>query len=83
VTSAGKSFEGRIAQEDDEKIVLHTADALAAPLTVLKAEIDERRPSTKSTMPEGLLDTLQRPEILDLLAYLVADGNPKHAAFAK
>ena len=34
-------------------------------------------------MPTGLLDTLQKSEILDLLAYLIADANAKHPAFAE
>jgi hypothetical protein len=83
VTSGGQSLEGRIGQEDDQKLVLHTADSLAAPVTVRKDKIDERYLSTKSTMPERLLSTLQKSEILDLLAYLIADANPKHPAFAK
>ncbi len=83
VTSGGKSFEGHIVHEDDEKLVLHTADSVAAPVTVLKSEIDERYLSKKSTMPAGLLNTLQRSEILDLLAYVISDANPQNPAFAK
>jgi putative heme-binding domain-containing protein len=83
VTSDGQSIQGRISSEDDETLVLHTADALADPLTVLKADIDERYPSTTSTMPDGLLDTLQKSEILDLLAYLIADANPERPDEAK
>jgi hypothetical protein len=53
------------------------------PVTVLKFRIDERYLSTTSTMPEGLLDTVQKAEILDLLAYLVADANPQHPSFVE
>jgi putative heme-binding domain-containing protein len=73
VTSDGRTFEGRVGQEDDQKLVLHTADALAEPVTLLKNEIDERYLSTTSTMPDRLLDTLETSEILDLLVYLIAD----------
>jgi putative heme-binding domain-containing protein len=83
VTSDGQSFQGRISREDDQTLVLHTADALAAPVTVLKRDIDERYLSTTSTMPDGLLDTLQKSEILDLLAYIIADANPEQAADAE
>jgi putative heme-binding domain-containing protein len=83
VTSAGKSHQGRIGQEDDQKLVLHTADALADPVTVLKDEIDERHLSSLSTMPDHLVDTLHQSEILDLLAFLIADGDPHHPAFAE
>jgi hypothetical protein len=32
-------------------------------------------------MPKGLLDKLTREEILDLLAYIVARGDPHHRLF--
>jgi hypothetical protein len=32
-------------------------------------------------MPKGLLDKLTKEEILDLIAYIVAKGNEKHALF--
>jgi uncharacterized repeat protein (TIGR03806 family) len=83
VTSSGKYLEGRIGHEDDQKLVLHTADALAAPATISKDEIAERKLSTTSTMPTRLLNTLEKSEILDLLAYVISDANPKHPAFAK
>jgi putative heme-binding domain-containing protein len=83
VTSDGKSIEGRIGQEDDQKLVLHTADFFAVPVTVRKEDIEERKLSTKSTMPGRLLNAVEKSEILDLLAYLVADGDQKHPAFAK
>jgi len=39
-------------------------------------EIVERRPHALSRMPAGLLDTLEREEVLDLLAYLL-QGAPQ------
>lgn len=33
-------------------------------------------------MPTVLLVTLSREEVLDLLAYIVSLGNPKHKAFS-
>ncbi|HAB19440.1 MAG TPA: hypothetical protein DCE44_23790, partial [Verrucomicrobiales bacterium] len=50
---------------------------------VLKVDVKDRAASPISPMPEGLLSSFQREEILDLLAYLLADGNPKAAAFKK
>jgi hypothetical protein len=83
MTSAGKTFEGRIGEEDAKNLVLHTADSFGSPVTIPKDEIDERKLSTISTMPARLLNTVEKSVILDLLAYLVADANPKHPAFAK
>jgi hypothetical protein len=34
-------------------------------------------------MPKGLLDRLTREEILDLVAYIVARGDEKHAVFGE
>jgi hypothetical protein len=33
-------------------------------------------------MPAGILNTLPEPRILDLLAYLISDGNSNHEASA-
>jgi uncharacterized repeat protein (TIGR03806 family) len=83
VRSDGQSLQGRVGQEDDLRLVLHTADALAEPVAVLKADIDERYLSSTSTMPDGLLNTLEKSEILDLLAYLTADANEQRATDAE
>jgi len=34
-------------------------------------------------MPSGLVDVLTRQQILDLLAYLQAGGNPRHPLYGK
>jgi putative heme-binding domain-containing protein len=39
--------------------------------------------SKVSPMPEGLLNMLQKEEILDLVAYVLSGGDPKNPAFAK
>ena len=51
------------------------------------ANVDARKvksivPSKVSPMPEGLLNMLKPEEVLDLLAYLLSGGDPKHAVFA-
>ena len=44
---------------------------------------EPRTPETGHTslMPSGLLNSLNKEQILDLLAYLLAEGDEKHAAF--
>jgi hypothetical protein len=32
-------------------------------------------------MPTGIINTLSEAQVLDLLAYLIADGDPEHATF--
>jgi hypothetical protein len=39
------------------------------------------QPSKISMMPPGLVNMLKEDDILDLLAYLLSKGDPKHAFF--
>jgi putative heme-binding domain-containing protein len=48
-------------------------------ISVKKVEAMER--SKVSMMPTGLLDMLHEEEILDLMAYLLSRGDPKHGMF--
>jgi hypothetical protein len=34
-------------------------------------------------MPAGLINTLNKDELLDLMAYLMSSGNPNYKAFRK
>ena len=50
--------------------------------TRLEIAVDSTlRETVASPMPRGLLDTAELDEILDLLAYLVAAGDPNDAVF--
>ena len=71
-TADGEVLQGRIQSETNEDIVLLGRESFAKPQRVLKAEIEERTLSRLSMMPEGTIDHLQRDEILDLLAYILA-----------
>ena len=46
-----------------------------------KKEIETRRPSPVSIMPAAILNPLDKEQILDLLAYLLATGKANHPAF--
>jgi putative heme-binding domain-containing protein len=75
-------FRGMIVKKDAETIQL--AENLAEPdktITIKKADISRVTPSDVSPMPTGLLVTLSKEEILDLLAFVASQGNAKHAAF--
>jgi putative heme-binding domain-containing protein len=78
ITNAGKVYEGQVIFGGDYRSpVLRIAiDPLApARLTeILKADIESSQPSPQSFMPEGLLDTFEKDEVLDLLAYLRSGG---------
>ena len=82
LTDAGKIFTGLLAKEDD--VSLHLLPNPLQPeqiTTIPKDDIEEANVSTQSTMPTGLLMTLTREEILDLLAFLEAGGNPEQDYF--
>ena len=71
-----------LAKEDD--VSLHLLPNPLQPeqiTTIPKDDIEEANVSTQSTMPTGLLMTLTREEILDLLAFLEAGGNPEQDYF--
>lgn len=43
--------------------------------SVRQSEIEEMQPSKTSMMPQGLLDTMNESEVLDLLAFLLSRGD--------
>ncbi len=73
---------GLIVEETPEVVkVVENPLASTAPKVLKKTEIAGRKKSPTSIMPKGLLDKLTREEILDLLAYIAAGGDPKHPLF--
>ncbi|MBL8817791.1 MAG: c-type cytochrome [Planctomyces sp.] len=82
VLNSGKTINGLIVEETgtDVKVI----DNPAAPektVTISKADVEERQVSDVSIMPKGVLNKLTREEIFDLLAYVIAGGDPKHKMF--
>jgi putative heme-binding domain-containing protein len=65
----GRVVNGIVRREDDKTVTLQTPNDLVA---IPKDEIDERRQSAVSLMPEGLLDKLTADEVRDLVAYLAS-----------
>ena len=81
----GKLHSGVVVFED-EQILRLSANPLDKNVKVVeidKQDIDEREESKVSIMPEGLLNTMTRNEILDLLAYIISGANPEHPAYRK
>jgi putative heme-binding domain-containing protein len=76
-------YKGMIVKREAESIQL--AENLQEPdktIPIRKGDISRMTPSDVSPMPTGLLVTLSRDEVLDLLAFIVSQGNAKHRAFA-
>ena len=71
---SGKVVSGLIVEETDDQLTVRTNPLEAGgeePLVIKTDDIDERLPSRVSLMPQGLLNTMSREEILDLLGYII------------
>lgn len=77
----GRSLNGNIVSEDKTSLTLVTGPPQVKEQKVLKSAIEFRRSSPVSIMPADLLNTLDKEQILDLLAYVLSGGNAKDAAF--
>lgn len=80
VLEDGKSHVGVIASENAATLTL-LAGSPPKKLEIPKKSIDDRANSPLSIMPANLLNTLDKEQILDLLAYVLAAGDSKDAAF--
>jgi putative heme-binding domain-containing protein len=81
-TGKGELVTGVIIAQDNKTLKLVTNPALP-PRELALDDIAEKRESKISLMPQGLLVTLDREEILDLLAYIASGADPEHPAFVR
>lgn len=82
ITLDGKIYQGRILEQNANQLTVATdPKAPSAVIEIKVGDVDEIYPSKTSMMPIGLLNTLTREEILDLLAYIQSGGDPEHALF--
>ena len=82
VTSDGKTIVGKVANLMGDKYMVITNMLDPGKLTdVNRRMIEDQHPSPVSMMPAALLNTLNRDEILDLLAYLRSGGDSQHEVF--
>ncbi|HCK15144.1 TPA: hypothetical protein DHW51_13560, partial [Candidatus Poribacteria bacterium] len=68
VTTEGVMHTGILKSASVEEIVLSSTDGAIVKIAV--DEIDQRRASQVSVMPEGIEDLISKQEFLDLIAYL-------------
>jgi putative heme-binding domain-containing protein len=79
---SGQVITGLILEENGQTMkVIENPLARTAPVVLKKADIATRTKSPTSIMPKGLLDTLTRDEILDLIAYVMSGGDAAHKVF--
>ena len=77
----GDDVSGMVEREADNKLFVRPSPLEEKLIEVAVTNIRERRLSEVSPMPSGLLNGLRLEQILDLLAYLEAAGDPKHRNF--
>jgi putative heme-binding domain-containing protein len=70
-TTAGRVINGIVIKDLDKTITIQTQNE---QITLPKSEIQERKKSQLSMMPEGLLAPLSDVEVRDLIAYLGGPG---------
>ena len=68
VTNAGRVLNGVIGEEDATRVVLKTVEQ--PRVVILKSDIDTRKVSDKSMMPEGQFGKMKPQELIDLIRYL-------------
>ena len=80
----GSTVVGRVIVEENGKLFIMTS-ALApdAQTAVDAVNIKHRAPFNVSMMPPGLINGLNKDELLDLIAYIQSAGNPGDKVFVK
>jgi putative heme-binding domain-containing protein len=82
MTTSGKILDGRILEENADRIVLQPNPLQPEKIEIKKANIDKRAASKVSPMPPGLVNNFTKEEILDLLAFIESAGRKDSPAFA-
>ncbi len=78
----GDRIFGLVANKTKDYVEIVTG-ATTPPIRIKTADIDTQRVTKQSIMPTGLLNTLTRQEVLDLMAYIEAGGDAGHAVYKK
>lgn len=77
----GDDLTGRLLEETGDHYVVLVDPLNGTRKELTKATVANRTASKVSPMPEGLINILEKEEILDLLAYLESNGRPDAAVF--
>jgi putative heme-binding domain-containing protein len=83
-TVDGRVVTGRIVNLSNDRLMINT-DMLdpSRMAGVRRGDIEEIKASPVSMMPDGLLDSLDRNEVLDLIAYLFSRGDRANPMFRR
>ena len=72
----GNTISGRLIEETENELII-SVNPFSPDITskINKKDIVERKESLQSTMPPGLINSLNEQELSDLMAFLVAGGD--------
>ena len=73
-TADGQVISGLIEREDKQRIVVRPTSDLGKSIEIELANVAERHRLAKSNMPDGIVNVLQKEQILDLLAFVIAEA---------
>lgn len=77
------AFVSGLIQHEDKKTLRVIAGPNEKPREIRVADVEEKTPSKVSIMPTGLVVTLTKDELLDLMAYVLANGDREHRVFQR
>jgi len=67
-TVDGRLINGVVAEEDNQRVILKTVEQ--PTVIIANSDIEARRVSPKSMMPDGQLEQMKPQEVIDLIKYL-------------
>ena len=80
----GSQVIGRVAAKKDGLISLMTNPYSAEiNVSIKQADVTEQKEWHISAMPPALINSLNKDELSDLIAYIFSAGNPNHKYFQK
>ena len=83
-TKSGKLISGKIVSENPNSLlVLTDPEDSTKVIDIKKSDVEMVKPSPISLMPAKLIDSLNKNEVFDLLAYMLSKGDPNSAYFSK
>jgi putative heme-binding domain-containing protein len=82
ITKDGQTLIGKLLGEENGQVLIATSPFdLTLTTSVKKEDITATMPMKVSVMPPALINRLNQDEVLDMIAYMIAGGNPKDNMF--
>lgn len=81
---SGDMLYGKIIYQNKHALAIAPSAFLPTQIQKIPSnEVESDEPSNVSMMPQGMIDGMNEDEVRDLIAYLIAGGDPRHKVFSK